>query len=201
MIIKNIFLLGVIFAFPFIAAASPTCSGTNSDNGNVTLSVGSYFNLSEPFNPTAQELYSMTCPNVTFDLGPGIQAKSFLTIDPSSAVSDVLTLRNTASGSSEILFTSDFTNPPGPCQVVSGWACGYSLETIPVIVGASLNGTPLEFTFTFTPSHFLGESADRVDLASVSQTPEPATFATFGTGVLAIAGFLRRKIVRLCRRI
>lgn len=185
-LIIKLFSLGAILTIPSLSFAQPVlCSVSGSVPSGTTLSAGSTVYLYQALDGSPEQAV-FDCPGVTF-LGIGAFQPYQLSECCTGTQSDYIELRNNA-GSATITFNSypDPPCPPGPPFCLD-------IETeASLIAPAQFNGSPIEFSFVSGGATMPPNTTDSVSLTAV--TPEPATFATFGTGLLALIGFLRRKL-------
>lgn len=173
--IKKLLLLATVLAVPSLSFGQTVCTVVSGFSGGPLVAGGSVALIEG-----TPEFGVLSCPGVTFNVAGGSQ--TFTIFDDSGAhVSDRITFDNGLGGAATITFTSD----------ICGTSC---VET-----GPPETDVPPAIFVTTTSGLILTVRSDNDPNTSaisdtISASPEPATFATFGTGLLLFAGFLRRRL-------
>jgi hypothetical protein len=189
-IIKRLLvLLPAILALPLLSSAqTPIC--TISGGGSLLLD-GPASTLTES---GTSESATYTCTGVALSSTSG----SMVSPEPGSAsLSDIVSWTSGTGPTSTavITFTSDatcLTADPASCETPS---VVQPPETPMLLTGtfyAGGNQIPVGFKALSDPDPSISGGASDLFLA---QTPEPGTMLLFGTGLLAAAGIIRRRMV------
>jgi hypothetical protein len=174
--IKKLLLLAAILAVPSLSFGAPTVCTVVSGFAGGPLTAGGSVTLIEG----APESGSLSCPGLTFNVGPS-GSQTFNFYDDGGHLSDIVTFSNGLGGPASIAFTSDV------CGVGCVDNVGSATDLPAAVFVTATNGMIFRVASDNDPN-----TTTTSDIVSAS--PEPATFATFGTGLLVLAGFLRRKL-------
>ena len=173
---RKLLLMAAILAVPSLSFGQTVCTVVSGFSGGPLVAGGSVALLEG--NP---EVGVLSCPGVTFTGGPS-QTFTF-TDEAGTHVSDIVTFQNGLGGSATITFTSDVCGTS--CVETGGTAA--DTDAPPAIFVTTTSGMVIKVTSDDDPN-----TTGNSDLVSAS--PEPATFATFGTGLLLFGAFLRRRL-------
>jgi hypothetical protein len=183
---KGLLLIPAVLVAPLLTVASPTTvctafgasSPTLDANSTVSLAEGGIFNF---------EAAVFTCPGVVLNTASGTAAIN----DPGLVFSDFVRWSTVGSGLTAIttiLFSSD-NFLCTTCELTTP-----ATEGSVVLPGSFFSGTtskPIKLTFASDN----GAASPISDTVTASITPEPGSMLLFGTGLLIVGGFVRRRLL------
>jgi hypothetical protein len=140
-----------------------------------------------PSMPTI--LFFLSGPGDIMNVAAGFNTGfSFFYSSPFNAGS--VTVFSGLDGTGSVL--ASLTLPPTPDGTTFGPPCSGLYDYCPwVPIGVTFSGTAMSVDFSGTADQI---GFDDVTLGSANPTPEPGTLIMFGSGVLGLAGVIRRKM-------